>query len=171
MLAITLPMTIVRNLEKTYHVSQIAQHQLRTAVGLFLSGVDYASVITLAGASGEILSGILLKKGKQPFSETARHIYHSIHGEMPRKKSYKHKIHKSFGISHLKHMGKGDEEFIEIDLEDCALKSLIASMGDYVKLNGSQEQFVIKFYNWIWTNYDGPEIMAQYEQLKSVLKQ
>ena len=43
---------------------RIAERQLETAIGLLVSGADYASVVTLAGAAGAIFMGLVLKAGK-----------------------------------------------------------------------------------------------------------
>ena len=66
------------NIEKTYNKEDIAKQQLETATWLFLNKIDFASTITLAGASGEILNKILEFRGKQSFFEYGRTLFQKI---------------------------------------------------------------------------------------------
>ncbi len=48
---------------------EIAESQLRTATNFYLTGKEYPSALTLAGASEEILGKILVEKGELPTLE------------------------------------------------------------------------------------------------------
>lgn len=53
------------NSEKKYHRNELARQQLKTAVMLFLNEKDLSSVITLSGASSNILSQLVRNYGKE----------------------------------------------------------------------------------------------------------
>ena len=58
--------------EQTFEKSELAKEQLRTAIWLFLNGIDFTSAITLAGASGNILHALVEQQSKQPALEYCR---------------------------------------------------------------------------------------------------
>lgn len=156
--------------EKTYSKVEIAREQLKTATRLFLLEIDDSSVISLAGAAGNILHQVVINEGKEPFYEYARRICQSITGRMPSRESYTHRINQLFGINAHKHLGKNSPETIELDLRQCALNALSKAMADYSKLYGSKEDFVHAFYQWAWINLDGPSIMKKFKNAPEKLK-
>ena len=54
------------------HKTEVASRQIDTAIDLFLDGKDYLSVVTLAGASEEIVGSLIARAGKKSM------IYHLI---------------------------------------------------------------------------------------------
>jgi hypothetical protein len=156
--------------EQAYSRSGIAREQLKTATHIFLKGIDYSSVITLAGAASNIFHQMVINAGKEPFNEYARRVCKSITGQMPARQSYTHRINQLFGINMHKHLSKDASEVVEIDLEKCARDALTRAMADYVKLYGDQEDFVRAFFQCMWVELDGPSIMKRFEEVPEHLK-
>ena len=69
----------------------LAERQLETAIGLFVSGRDRLSAITLAGAADGILHGLVLKAGDQPFSDYAMGVREALSKETPAKRLIRRK--------------------------------------------------------------------------------
>ncbi len=153
--------------EKKYHKKEIAIAQLKTAVWLFLNNKDLSSVITLASASGNILSQLVRNAGKEPFIDYACSIYNHFNGNTPGRAKYNHFMDKALGIIPHKHMGKSCPETIELDLLRCAVDGLARTITDYVTLYGQEEPFVKAFLTWTWHNASGKKLM---EELKDVPK-
>jgi hypothetical protein len=156
--------------EARYHKKDIAQWQLETAVRLFLLGKDRSSVITLAGAAGNILDRLVRNEGKEAFVDFARRVYREKVGYIPKRKSYSHHIDMKLGIVAHKHMGENDPETIDLDLEKMAFDALTRSLADYIKLNGQGEPFVKSFLKWAWTNTDVKALMEEYMKVSKKLK-
>ena len=88
-----------------YHIEKIAESQLKTAISLFLKKIDLSSVITLAGASSNILTQLVRNAGEKPFIDYACEVYvHHNKGNTPPREKYNHHIDKMLGISAHKHM-------------------------------------------------------------------
>lgn len=138
--------------EKKYHRKIIATEQLKTAILLFLDNRDLSSVITLAGASSNILTQLARNAGEEPFIDYACRVHNHIKGYTPPREKYNHHINRILGISVHKHMSQSCPETITLDLHNCAINALIRAVGDYVTLYGQEEDFIKKFLNWTWHN-------------------
>lgn len=156
--------------EQDYKKSDLAKQQLHTAIFLFLNRIDFASSITLAGASGEILHKLVEFEGKKPFLEHARLLCNHIIGHTPKQQKYIKHFRDITGIYPLRHMSKTCPDTIEIDLEDAAEKAISASVLDYTKLYGDEEPIIKSFLNWLWVTKDGEKMMQAYEVLPDKIK-
>lgn len=158
------------NIEKTYSKSEIAKQQLCTAIWLFLNKVDFASAITLAGASGEILHKLLEFSGKQSFFEYGRTLFQKLFRHDAHSKSkYINHFRNQTGIHPLRHKKKNDPDELVIDLEDAAEKAVWAAVLDYIKLYGEKDPAIKSFLNYLWLK-DGQKIMKDYEALPKEFK-
>jgi hypothetical protein len=153
-----------------FHKSEIARLQLQTAVGIFLSGLDRSSVITLAGAASGLLDSLVKKAGKEPFVDYAIRVHCAIAGNTPKRQSYSHHIDKRLGVIAHKHLGKNDPETIDLDLEKMAIDALCRAITDYTMLKGQDEPFVKSFLGWAWKNMDGAALMESYKAVPAKLK-
>lgn len=153
-----------------FHKSDIAKFQLQTAVGIFLSGMDRSSVITLAGAASGLLDSLVKRTGKEPFVDYARRVHCAIVGHIPKRQSYSHHIDKRLGVIAHKHLGKDEPETVDLDLEKMAADALCRAIADYTMLNGKDEPFVESFLGWAWRNMDGPALMESYQAVPPQLK-
>jgi hypothetical protein len=153
-----------------FEKKEIARLQLQTAVEMFLSGLDRSSVITLAGAASGILDPLVRRTGGEPFVDYARKVHRELRGFMPGRESYSHYIDKKLGVVAHKHLGKGDSETIELDLEKSAFDALARALSDYVCLYGKDEAFVKAFFNWAWKTKDGSTIMTEFKNAPKKLR-
>ncbi len=158
------------DVEKTYQKSDLAKQQLHTAIMLFLNRIDFASAITLAGASGEILHKLLEFNGKRPFLEHARILCDQIIGHIPKKQKYIKHFRDITGIYPLRHKDKNCPDILEIDLEAAAERAISAAVLDYIKLYGEEEPTIKSFLNWLWVTKDGQKMMDTYEALPEKVK-
>jgi hypothetical protein len=156
--------------EARYHKTDIARWQLETAVSLFLLGRDRSSVITLAGAAGNILDRLVRNEGKEAFVDYARRVRRETSGNTPKRQSYSHHIDMRLGIIAHKHMGENESETIDLDLEKMAFDALARGLTDYISLHGQEEPFVKAFLSWAWTNKDGKALMEAYVRVPEKLK-
>ncbi|MCK5072711.1 MAG: hypothetical protein KAQ98_04740 [Bacteriovoracaceae bacterium] len=163
-------MEILKDEIQRVHKKEVARRQLETAVFLFLKGIDYSSVVTLAGAAGNILLQLVLNRGERPFVDLGRDVANYLQGELLPRKRYKYRMQILFGIIPLKHMSDKCDEIVEMDLEKCALSALTVAVCDYTTLSGQNEPFVKAFLNWCWKNQNGPQVMEEYQSLPKKLK-
>ncbi|WP_343548983.1 hypothetical protein [Ralstonia sp.] len=154
----------------TFHKRDIARSQLETAVDIFLRGLSFHSVITLAGAASGILNGLVHAAGKETFVDYARRIHHDLRGFMPKREAYAHHIEKTLGISAHKHLYESDTDTVELDLERLAADAVARAMADYVTLYGQDEPFVKAYLQWAWVEKDGPGMMTKYEALPAAMR-
>jgi len=62
------------------HKKEIAKRQIDTSIELFLTGKDYISVVTLAGAGEEILGKLLIRHSKKNMVDYLKELDKSISG-------------------------------------------------------------------------------------------
>jgi hypothetical protein len=125
-----------------FQKSDIAKQQLQTGVDIFLRGLDYSSVITLAGAASGILDQLVKRAGKEPFVDYACRVHEGLIGNRPKRKSYAHHIDRKLGVIDHKHLAKDDPETVDLDLVKQAEDALARATFDYIALNGKDEVFI-----------------------------
>lgn len=139
---------------QTYSRLELAENQLEAAIGLFVSGGDKYSVISLAGAADVILCRLVADSGKENFTE------HSLQQEVERGApvatitSHGKDINDTLFINHLKHMDEGEDGYIEFDVEECALGAILKTLVNYVILAGREKDIVQAFLAWVRLNLD-----------------
>ncbi|WP_316369426.1 hypothetical protein [Candidatus Thiodiazotropha sp. CDECU1] len=132
----------------------LAENQLEAAIGLFVSGGDKFSVVTLAGAADVILCQLVLNRGEENFTQI------SLKNEMERCdttgtiKSHGKEINDLFFINHLKHMDKGEDGYIELDPDECAVGAILKALANYVIIGSREKDFVQAFMAWVQINLD-----------------
>lgn len=136
----------------------LAQQQLETAIGLFISRRDRVSAITLAGAADGILHGLVLKEGKQPFSDYAMGVKEALTKETPAKAKYAKHINDTLNINDLKHMDDNSETDISIDPDISALGAILKAIANHHILVPEQPEFIQAMLQWAWMFYDGERI-------------
>lgn len=156
--------------EKKYHKKDIATEQLKTAIWLFLHNKDLSSVITLAGASSNILAQLVRNTGEEPFIDYACRIHNHLKGSTPPREKYNHHIEKMLGISVHKHMKQSDPEEVTLNLQDCAAYAITRAIADYIALYGQEEDFIKAFLKWSWHYQNGQELMELYKGIPEKLK-
>jgi hypothetical protein len=141
-----------------YTKLELAQRQLETAIGLFISRRDRISAITLAGAADGILHGLVLKEGQQPFSDYATGIGEVLANKTPAKAKYAKHINDTLKINHLKHMDENDEIEIDIDPDISALGAILKAIANHTTLVPKHPDFINAMLQWTWMFYDGEKI-------------
>jgi hypothetical protein len=137
----------------------LAQQQLETAIGLFISRRDHVSAITLAGAADGILHGLILKEGKQPFSDYAMGVKKALTNETPAKAKYAKHINDTLNINDLKHMDEGGETDISLDPDISALGAILKAIANHHILVPEHPDFINAMLQCAWMFYDGEKIM------------
>jgi hypothetical protein len=139
---------------KTYTRFELAENQLNAAIGLFVSGGDRFSVITLAGAADVILSRLVIKLGKKNFTELTLQSELENLAKTVTRESFGKAMNDTLYINQLKHMDDDDDGFIEMEPEECALASILKALVNYIILVGDQSNMVMAFRAWMRINLD-----------------
>ena len=139
---------------RSYTRLELAANQLEASIGLFISGRDRFSVISLAGAADVILSRLVINSGQQNFTESM--LKEAIDkGEIATtREEFGKGMNDLLFINDLKHMDDDEDGYIEIDLEECALAAVLKALSNYVILAGRKDNFVKAFYAWMRFNLD-----------------
>lgn len=137
----------------------LAERQLETAIGLFVSRRDRASAITLAGAADGIFHGLVLKAGKLPFSDYASGVREALSGETPAKAKFAKHINDTLKINNLKHMDQGDPDEVTLDVDISALGAILKeAIANHHILVPDRPAFIMAMLQWTWMFYDGKRI-------------
>ncbi len=139
---------------KTYTRFELAENQLTSAIGLFVSGRDRFSVITLAGAADVLLSRLVMNQGRENFTQLLAKSETENAGTYVAVAAQGRAINDLVFINQLKHMDDGDDGFIDLDSEECALAAISKALVNYVALAGGQKDIVLAFKGWAWRNFD-----------------
>lgn len=137
---------------KTYSRLELAKNQLESAVGLFVSGGDRFSAISLAGAADVILSRLLITRGTENFTEYSLRLERERGGDPGSREDHGKEINDTLFINHLKHMDDGEHGFIEMDPEECAIAAILKALANFISLSGKQHNFVQAFIAWVHLN-------------------
>jgi hypothetical protein len=140
---------------RTYTRLQIAENQLEAAMGLFMTGRDRFSVITLAGAADVILTQLSIKAGNESFTADllAKHIAGG--GEVETREQHGKKVNDILYVNHCKHMDEDEDGCVEVeDVDGAALGAILKATVNYVRIDGFQQDLVQAFRIWITQNLD-----------------
>lgn len=138
----------------TYSRLELAQNQLETAIGLFVSGGDRFSAISLAGAADVILSRLLITRGTENFTEFSLRLERERGRDPGSREDHGKDLNDTLFINHLKHLDDGEDGFIEMDPDECALAAILKALANFVSLAGRQHDFVQAFMAWVQLNLD-----------------
>lgn len=128
--------------DTTLTTLQIAEQQLETAIGLFVSRRDRVSAITLAGAADGIVHGLVIKAGKQPFADYVIAMTEATTGKTPSKAKVAKHINDQLKINNLKHMNQEDDESVSLDVDISALGSILKSIANHRVLVPEHPDFI-----------------------------
>jgi hypothetical protein len=131
---------------RSYTRFELAQNQLTAAIGLFVSGGDRFSVISLAGAADVILSHIVLNRKEENFSMFALRAALE-RGAPPRtKETHGQEMNDVLFINKIKHMDDNDDGFVDMDPEECALGAILKALAKICGhlINLSCAPFILK---------------------------
>jgi hypothetical protein len=139
---------------QTFSRLQLAENQLETAIGLFVSGRDRFSVITLAGAADVILCRLVLNLGKENFTDAMIHQSEEERISKEKRASYGREINDTLHINDLKHMDAGEDGYVEMDIEECALAAILKALANCVQIVGHERDYIKGFLAWVRLNLD-----------------
>lgn len=155
---------------KVLHRKEIAERQLKTAICLFLSNHHLSAVISLAGASSNILHQLVKNSDKKPFLDYGHGVDQVINGRTQKYTQYKHHVHSVLSINSHKHMDSESPLITYLDLSQCARDSLSIAVIDYITLYGKDENFISAFLQWNWERTDGQGIIDAANTIPEALK-
>lgn len=144
--------------ESTHKKLALAQQQLETAIGLFISRKDRISAISLAGAADGILHGLVLKAGKLPFADYAMGVREALSGETPAKAKFAKHINDQLKINDLKHMDEGGSDEVTFDPDVSALGAILKAIANHRILVTTHPPYIQAMLQWTWMFYDGKKI-------------
>lgn len=136
----------------------LAQQQLETAIGLFVSRRDRVSAISLAGAADGILHGLVVKSGKQPFADYAMGVREAMSGQTPAREKFAKHINDQLNINDLKHMDEDGLPNITFDPDISALGAILKAIANHHQLVPEHPDFIKAMLRWAWMFYDGEKI-------------
>jgi len=145
---------------------RLAEQQLETAIGLFVSQRDRVSAITLAGAADGILHGVVLKAGKQPFADYTMGVREALSGQTPARAKYAKHINDQLNINDLKHMDDGGDTEVALDVSISALGAILKAIANHKKLVPDEPDFVKAMLHWARLFYDGEKIVEDEPYVK-----
>lgn len=152
--------------EKTITKLALAQRQLETAIGLFVSRRDRISAISLAGAADGILHGLVLKAGKQPFADYAMGVREALSGQTPARTKFARHINDQLNINDLKHMNEEGTIEITFDPDLSALGAILKAIANHHQLVPEHPDFIKAMLQWTWMFYDGERITEEEPYVK-----
>ena len=132
----------------------LAENQLEAAIGLFVSGGDRFSVITLAGAADVVLCQLVLNEEKENFTQISLKSERERNDTTGTIQSHGKEINDLFYINHLKHMAKDEDGYLELDPEECAVGAILKALANYVIIGSRDKYFVKAFMAWVQLNLD-----------------
>ena len=138
-----------KSIRKTYQRFQLASKQLETAIMLFLTNQDRISAITLAGAADVIFCELVNRDGKKNYTD----ILSSESGKRSREDIGK-EINDLLHINSLKHFDKDDEEYINLDVNECAVAAILKTLVNYNMMEGKDDNLILAFRYWVKINLD-----------------
>ncbi len=135
-----------------YSQVDLASEQLDSALKLFMAKAPrFASAVTLAGASEEILGKILERQGKM---NAMRHWYLGKAGNhtgcKPTPTWQQHASEENFARNVLKHIHDTEVIAIPFGLEDAAAMMLYRAITNYEWLGLEKSWRMVKFERWFW---------------------
>jgi len=139
---------------QTYKRLELAERQLETAIALFLSGGDKFSAITLAGAADVILCRLVLNEGQENFTDFLIREFSGDPLSNETRASHGREINDTLFINDLKHMDEGEDGYIVMDVNECALATIMKALVNYVTIAGRDKDFVKAFLAWVRLNLD-----------------
>ena len=144
--------------ERTLSKLTLAERQLETAIGLFVSRRDRVSAISLAGTADGILHGLVLKAGKQPFADYALGVTEALSAQTPAKAKFAKHINDQLKINDLKHMDEGGPDEIAFDPDISALGAILKAIANHKTLVPEHPDFIKAMLQWAWMFWDGEKI-------------
>ncbi len=138
------------------HKTEIARHQIDTAIDLFLEDKDFISALTLAGA-GEELTGKLIERADGKNMLQRLHAwYQETTGEKIKFGDFARNA--NFTKNTLKHANSEEEDYLEIQRWE-TVQMIMRAMINYKELVGEPSKKMKIMAGWITDNKGAYENM------------
>lgn len=132
----------------------LAHNQLEAAIALYITNRDRLSAITLAGAADVILSQLVLRAGLPNFTDRVLEKEVEAGRAAISREIFGKEINDMLCINQLKHFDDDALEFVELDVDECALAAILKALANYVKLPEHERELVLVFKLWAKQNLD-----------------
>ena len=139
---------------ETYTRLRLAESQLESAMGLFITGQDRFSVITLAGAADVLLARLVSNAGGEPFTDHLLEAHRAAGGTDESREVHGKRVNDTLFINQLKHLDDGNDGCVEMEPEECALGAILKAVVNYVQLDGHKPSLIGAFRHWMVKNLD-----------------
>lgn len=139
---------------ESYRRFELAENQLEAAIGLFVSGGDRFSVISLAGAADVILSRLVINRGQENFTERSLKRELGRGGPDGTREIHGRSMNDALFINQIKHMDDDDGGFIDMEPDECALGAILKALVNYIILAGQKKDLVLAFKAWVKLNLE-----------------
>jgi len=136
--------------EKIYQRFQLAANQLETAIMLFLTNTDKLSAITLTVAADVVFCELVNREGKKNFTDL---LCEQEGGKISRKEVGRG-VNDLLRINALKHFDNGDDEYIDLDIDECGVATILKALANYNMLEGKNDKLILAFRCWVKMNLD-----------------
>ncbi|MDF1591764.1 MAG: hypothetical protein P1P89_09650 [Desulfobacterales bacterium] len=106
----------------------------------------------MAGAADVILCRLVSNHDKKNFTKFLMKEENAKGEPVGTLELYGRAINDTLFINDLKHMDEGEDGYIDIDAEECALAAILKALANYVILAGRDKNFVQAFLAWVQLN-------------------
>ncbi len=138
------------------HKTEIARHQIDTAIDLFLEDKDFISALTLAGAGEELTGKLIERAGGQNMLQKLHAWYEETTGEEIKFGEFAKNA--NFTRNTLKHANNAEEDELELQRSE-TVQMIMRAMTNYKELVGEPSEKMKVMAGWIAKNKGAYENM------------
>jgi hypothetical protein len=138
------------------HKTEIARHQIDTAIDLFLEDKDFISALTLAGAGEELTGKLIERAGGENMLQKLHAWYAEKTGEKINFGDFARNA--NFTRNTLKHANNSEENELELQRWE-TVQMIMRAMTNYKELVGKPSEKMKVMAGWIANNKDAYENM------------
>jgi hypothetical protein len=138
------------------HKTEIARHQIDTAIDLFLEDKDFISALTLAGAGEELTGKLIERAGGENMLQKLHAWYEKTTGEEIKFGEFAKNT--NFTRNTLKHANNAEEDELELQRWE-TVQMIMRAMTNYKELVGEPSEKMKVMAGWIAKNKGAYENM------------
>ncbi len=138
------------------HKTEIARHQIDTAIDLFLEDRDFISALTLAGAGEEVTGKLIERAGGKNMLQKLHAWYEETTGEEIKFGEFAKNT--NFTRNTLKHANNAEEDELELQRWE-TVQMIMRAMTNYKELVGEPSEKMKVMAGWIAKNKGAYENM------------
>ncbi len=138
------------------HKTEIARHQIDTAIDLFLEDKDFISALTLSGAGEEVTGKLIERAGGKNMLQKLHAWYEETTGEEIKFGEFAKNT--NFTRNTLKHANNAEEDELEVQKWE-TVQMIMRAMTNYKELVGEPSEKMKVMAGWIAKNKGAYENM------------